>query len=70
MMCFSSFFAIIWQKMRKNTSWKFTDDSSVTFQLSVSGTGEFGLRKIIQILQKFGVKLFEYKLIFASMAYS
>ena len=43
MMCFSSFFAIIWQKMKKNTSWKFTDESSVTFQSSVSGAGEFGL---------------------------
>ena len=41
---FSSFFAIIWQKMNKNTSWKITDESSVTFQLSVSGAGEFGLR--------------------------
>ena len=29
--------------MKKNTSWKFTDESSVTFQLSVSGPGEFGL---------------------------
>ena len=29
--------------MKKNTSWKFTDESSVTFQASVSGTGEFGL---------------------------
>ena len=28
--------------MKKNTSWKFTDESSVTFQLSVSGAGEFG----------------------------
>ena len=25
-------------------SWKFTDESSVTFQSSVSGPGEFGLR--------------------------
>ena len=30
--------------MKKNTSWKFTDESSVTFQLSVSGAGEFGLK--------------------------
>ena len=37
-------FAIIWQKMKKNTSWKFTNESSVTFQLSVSGAGEFGHR--------------------------
>ena len=42
-MCFSSFFAIIWQKMKKNTSWKFMDESSVTFQSSISGPGEFGL---------------------------
>ena len=31
-------------KMKKNPSWKFTDELSVTFQLSVSGAGEFGLR--------------------------
>ena len=30
--------------MKKNTSWKFTDESSVTFQSSVSGAGEFGLK--------------------------
>ena len=30
--------------MKKNTSCKFTDESSVTFQSSVSGRGEFGLR--------------------------
>ena len=41
---FSSYFAIIWQKMKKNTSWKFTDELSVTFQSSVSGAGEFGQR--------------------------
>ena len=29
--------------MKKNTSWKFTDELSVTFQSSVSGVGEFGL---------------------------
>ena len=28
--------------MKKNTSWKFMDESSVTFQSSVSGPGEFG----------------------------
>ena len=28
--------------MKKNTSWKFTDELSVTFQSSVSGAGEFG----------------------------
>ena len=28
--------------MKKNTSWKFTDESSVIFQFSVSGPGEFG----------------------------
>ena len=32
--------------MKKNTSWKFTDESSVTFQSSVSGAGEFGLEHI------------------------
>ena len=47
MTCFSSFFAIIWQKMKKNMSWKFTDKSFVTFQSSVSGPGEFGHRKIV-----------------------
>ena len=30
--------------MKKNTSWKFTDESSVTFQSFVSGPGEFGLK--------------------------
>ena len=30
--------------MKKNTSWKFMDELSVTFQSSVSGTDEFGLR--------------------------
>ena len=29
--------------MKKNTSWKFTDELSVTFQSSVSGVGEFSL---------------------------
>ena len=29
--------------MNKNTSLKFTEESSVTFQSSVSGPGEFGL---------------------------
>ena len=29
--------------MKKNTSWKFTDESSVTFQSPVSGPGESGL---------------------------
>ena len=29
--------------MKKNPSWKFTDESSVTFQSSISGPGEFGL---------------------------
>ena len=32
--------------MKKNTSWKM-DESSVTFQSSVSGPGEFGHRKIV-----------------------
>ena len=40
---FSSFFAKLQQKKKKNTSWKFTDELSVIFQLSVSGPGEFGL---------------------------
>ena len=31
--------------MKKNTSWKFTDELSVTFQSPVSGAGEFGLPK-------------------------
>ena len=30
--------------MKKNTSWKFTDEASVTFQLSISGPGEFSLK--------------------------
>ena len=29
--------------MKTNTSWKFTDESFLTFQSSVSGPGEFGL---------------------------
>ena len=29
--------------MKKNMSWKFTDESSITFQSSISGVGEFGL---------------------------
>ena len=29
--------------MKKNMSWKFTDESSVTFQSSVSGPGEVSL---------------------------
>ena len=28
--------------MKKNMSWKFTDELSLTFQSSVSGPGEFG----------------------------
>ena len=36
---------MIWQKMKKNTSMKFTDDLSVTFQLSVCGASEFGLKE-------------------------
>ena len=31
--------------MKENTSWKFTDELSVTFQSSVSGPGEFGLKQ-------------------------
>ena len=30
--------------MKKNTSWKFADELSVTFQLSIRGAGEFGLK--------------------------
>ena len=45
---FSSFFAIIGQKMKKNTPWKSTDDSSVTFQSSVRGPGEFDLTSKVQ----------------------
>ena len=32
--------------MEKNTSWKLTDELSETFQSSVSGAGEFGLRNV------------------------
>ena len=35
--------------MKKNTSWNFTDGSFVTFQLSVSGPGEFGLSSNISL---------------------
>ena len=28
--------------MKKNTTWKFTDESSVTIQSSISGPSEFG----------------------------
>ena len=41
------FFIIFCYNLAKNeekTSWKFMDDSSVTFQSSISGPGEFGLR--------------------------
>ena len=44
------FFFIFWQKMKKNTLWKFTDESSVTFQSSVSGSGEFGLSTIVVLV--------------------
>ena len=36
--------------MKKNTSWKFTDELSVTFHLSVSGAGEFGLKAMFKNL--------------------
>ena len=36
MMCFSSFFAVLWQKMKNKLVMKFTHESSV------SGPGEFG----------------------------
>ena len=32
--------------MKKNMSWKFTDESSITFQSSVSRPGEFGPRLV------------------------
>ena len=35
-------FAKLYKKMKKNLSWKFTDELSVTFQLSVSEASEFG----------------------------
>ena len=40
------FFFIFGQNIAKNEEklWKFTDESSITFQSSVSGAGEFGLR--------------------------
>ena len=33
-------------------SWKFTDESSVTFQLSVSEPGEFGLSVKLMLMLK------------------
>ena len=39
--------------MKKNTSWKFTDELSVTFQSSVSGAGEFGLSMYVIRLEYF-----------------
>ena len=36
--------------MKKNTSWNFTDESSITFQSSVSGASEFGLSLLNTIL--------------------
>ena len=36
--------------MKKNMSWKFTDELSVTFQSSVSGAGEFGLSIMYQYM--------------------
>ena len=50
MTCFSSFFAIIWQKMKKSTSWKFKDESSV------SGPCEFGLCVRIELLSSVTLK--------------
>ena len=61
MMCISSFFAIIWQKMKKNTSQKFTDESSVTFQSSVSGPGEFGLSLTKSGLADFTAKVDKFR---------
>ena len=47
--------------MKKNMSWKFTDESSVTFQLSVSGAGEFG-HKLLGCVKLYSVvpKVFLY----------
>ena len=53
MMCFSSFFAKLQQKMKKNTSWKFMDELSITFQLSVSAAGEFSHRLIYSLYLQF-----------------
>ena len=44
---FFIFCQIIAKKKKKNTSWKFMDESSVTFQSSVSGPGEFGLKQCL-----------------------
>ena len=46
--------------MKKNTSWKFTDELSVTFQSSVSGVGEFGhsLFQFLEFLSKGFVHMF------------
>ncbi len=38
--------------MKKNMSWKFTDESSITLQSSVSGPGEFGCREAIEKVTK------------------
>ena len=51
MMCFSSFFGIIWQKVKKNTSWKFTDELSITFQSSVSGLSQ-GTQQLLFLISR------------------
>ena len=43
--------------MKKNTSWKFTDELSVTFQSSVSGVGEFGHNAKVLALLKVKCKI-------------
>ena len=35
--------------MKKNTSWKFTDELSITFQSSVSEAGEFGYSPMLTL---------------------
>ena len=38
--------------MKKNTSWEFMDESSVTFRSSISGPGEFGHYQITIVIIK------------------
>ena len=38
--------------MKKNMSWKFTNESSITFQLSVSRPGEFSHRRTTYLFEK------------------
>ena len=52
--------------MKKNMSWKFTDELSITFQSSLSGPGEFGLysRLIEKRISFVKEKLIELNFIF------